>query len=140
MAALLSHADRQMDRPDEANTRFMLLCEHVGKMLRKDVEFSVVMEYENRKLISTGKQWHMEIYPWNRFQHYSPIRIMMQTIQKQLYKKMDTSCCTWQPGMHCEYSNSLWAGWSENLKPDCSNIFHTHPDWPWAPPSPLYNG
>jgi len=31
-----------------------------------------------------------------------------------------------------------WTVWGSNSSGD--EIFHTHPDWPWGPPSLLYKG
>jgi hypothetical protein len=38
------------------------------------------------------------------------------------------------------YSNWLQAGWSGDRIPVGGENFHTCPDWPWGPPSLLYNG
>jgi len=38
------------------------------------------------------------------------------------------------------YSDSLWAGQSGNRILVGSEIFCTHPDWPWGPPRFLYSG
>jgi len=37
-------------------------------------------------------------------------------------------------------SDLLWAGWSGDQIPVGGEISHTCPDWPWGPPSILYNG
>jgi len=53
---------------------------------------------------------------------------------------MSTSCCTWQPGMHSQYSNSLQAGCSET-QTLIAAIFSTPIQTGLeAHPSHLYNG
>ena len=43
-------------------------------------------------------------------------------------------------GYCSQYSYWLRAGRSGDRIPVEGEIFHTCPDWPWGPPSPLYNG
>jgi hypothetical protein len=46
----------------------------------------------------------------------------------------------WGPGWPCRYSALLQAGRSGDRIPDWGEIFRTHLDRPWGPPSLLYNG
>ena len=44
------------------------------------------------------------------------------------------------PRLLSQYSNSPRAGQSGDRIPVGGEIFRTRPDWPWGPPSLLYNG
>jgi hypothetical protein len=52
---------------------------------------------------------------------------------------------SWQGVVDCRWGWWCWSlmlpGWTvQGLNNGVGKIFHTHPDWPWDPPSLLYKG
>ena len=69
----------------------------------------------------------------------------MKNVSNRVVKKNKTHIlCSVHTGMwagqHSQYSDQLRAGRSGGSNPGGGEIFHTCPDWPWGPPSLLYNG
>jgi len=59
--------------------------------------------------------------------------------QTQFYNTLSTHY-TDVNSITCSSISGTWAGWSGDRIPVGSKIFRIHPDWPWGPPSLLYNG